>query len=627
MTLEVGKLYEGFKLIEEKNLDDINSMGRIFEHEKSGARLFHLENEDDNKVFSIGFRTPPSDSTGVAHILEHSVLCGSRKFPSKEPFVELAKGSLNTFLNAMTFSDKTMYPVASRNTKDFYNLMDVYMDAVLYPNIHKTDEIMMQEGWHYELDNKDSELTYKGVVYNEMKGAYSSPERVLIGGIQESLFPDTTYGVESGGNPKNIPELTKEQFKDFHKKYYHPSNSFIYLYGDMDLLKTLSFINNEYLKDFDKIEVHSDIDMQQAFDAMKEVTIEYPISLSEQEEDKTYLSLNFVTGSAMDTEAYYALDILESMLLETPSAPLKKAIIDAKIGKDVFGIYDGGILQPVFGIIAKNANEGDKDKFKAVVMDTLRSLVREGLDKKLIESAINSKEFALREADYGGYPKGLIYNIKALDSWLYGASPMMHLQYEATFKKIRTALSTNYFEKLIEKYLLNNSHCTLLVSKPVKGLDEVRTEELKKELEAYKNSLSENELEQLMAQTNRLKERQNTPDSVENIEKLPLLSLKDIDPSIEKLPTIEKEESGIKILHHDLFTSGIAYVNLYFDTNAVAQEDIPYLAILTRVLGSIATETIAMSNYPMRLISIRVELILQPELSMKQADMMCFIQS
>ena len=347
MEYTVGKVYHGFKLERQEKVEELNSIARIFEHEKTGAKLLHLENDDSNKVFSIGFKTPPSDDTGVAHILEHSVLCGSKKFPTKEPFVELIKGSLNTFLNAMTFSDKTIYPLASKNEKDFFNLMDVYLDAVFYPNIYSTKEILMQEGWHYELENIEDELTYKGVVYNEMKGAFSSPDGVLMRNIQGSLFENNTYGCESGGDPEFIPDLTQEEFLGFHTKYYHPSNSFIFLYGDGNLDKMLAFINDNYLVNFERREVNAEILPEKPFNKMKEVVKEYSISVEDSSEEKTFMAMNFVAGSSMDDELYLALSTLEYLLLETQGAPLKQALLDAELGKDVYGYFDGSILQPV----------------------------------------------------------------------------------------------------------------------------------------------------------------------------------------------------------------------------------------------------------------------------------------
>lgn len=588
--MEAGKIYNGFKLLEEKDIKEVNSKGRLFIHEKTGAQLLQLENDDDNKVFSISFRTPPKNSTGLPHILEHSVLCGSEKFPVKEPFVELIKGSLNTFLNAMTFSDKTMYPIASRNEKDFFNLMDVYLDAVLHPNIYKYPEILMQEGWHYELEGKDGELTYKGVVYNEMKGAFSSPESILFRKIQESLFPETPYGVESGGDPDVIPELTQEEFLDFHKKYYHPSNSYIFLYGNGDILKQLQFINEKYLESYDKIQVDSKIPMQEKFSEQRNMVIDYPVSQNEDEKDKTFLSLNFAVSKSTDPEKYLAFDILEHLLLETQAAPLKNALIKAKLGNDVFGAFDSSVLQPVFSVVVKNSNEDKQEEFQRVVFDTLRDLAKNGIDKKLIEASINIKEFRLRESDAQGYPKGLLQGIKIMDSWLHDENPFMHLEFDKTLDKIKTALTENYFERLIEEYLLNNTHRSLLVVRPKKGMAEEKAKNLKDMLERYKNTLSDEAKEKIIEQTQRLRERQTTSDSPEDLEKIPLLSLEDIDRSAEKLPIEEDKVEGIKILKHHIFTNKIAYLNLYFDSSCIEKEDIPYLALLAGILAKVDTE-------------------------------------
>lgn len=591
MEYTIGNVYHGFKLKRQEKVEEINSVARIFEHEKSGARLLHLENDDSNKVFSIGFKTLPSNDTGVAHILEHSVLCGSKKFPTKEPFVELIKGSLNTFLNAMTFSDKTIYPLASKNEKDFFNLMDVYLDAVFHPNIYNTKEILMQEGWHYELENIEDELTYKGVVYNEMKGAFSSPDGVLMRNIQGSLFENNTYKNESGGDPEFIPNLTQEEFLNFHSKYYHPSNSYIFLYGDGNLDKMLAFINDNYLSEFDKKEVDSEILPEKPFDKMKEVTKEYSISIDESESEKTFMAMNFVTGKSTDDELYLSLSTLEYLLLETQGAPLKKALIDAELGNDVYGVFDASILQPVFSIVVKGSEESKKDKFKEVVINTLEDLVKNGIDKKLIEACVNITEFKLREADFQGMPKGLYYYITAMDSWLYGGDPLVHFKYEKNIEKMKQGLTTDYFEKLIDKYLLKNTHSSLLLLVPKKGLADEKEAILKERLKKYKESLSVEELQNIVNETRELIKRQTTPDSHEVLETIPVLSLDDIDKKVEELKVEDIIVNGVRTLHHDVFTSKIAYISFMFDTTCIKEEDIPYISLLGTLLGKLDTKT------------------------------------
>jgi Zn-dependent M16 (insulinase) family peptidase len=589
MDLEKNRVYHGFTLREERRIREINSLGRIFFHEKSGARLLHFENKDDNKVFSVTFRTPPHDSSGIPHILEHSVLCGSRKFPSKEPFVELVKGSLNTFLNAFTFPDKTMYPVASRNLKDFFNLIDVYLDAVLYPNIYEYPEIFMQEGWHHEINSAQEPIQYKGVVYNEMKGVFSSPESVLFRTIPELLFPDTCYGVESGGDPNVIPKLTREAFLDFHKKYYHPSNSYFYAYGDVDILDLLGFLNESYLKDYDRLEVDSRILIQESFSRSVEAKTHYPISADESEKEKTYLSSSFVVGRATDRDLYFSFDVLEYLLLETPAAPLKKALLDAEIGKDVFGQFESSILQPVFSIVVKNSDRDKAEPFKTVVRETLQHLVREGIDKKLIEASINIKEFRLREADFRGFPKGLVYCIQSMDSWLYDSDPFTHLEYEPSLQEIKKALANRYLESLIERFILNNPHCAHVIVEPQKGLTEKKEREIEKELFRYKENLSRFDVKELIKQTERLKKRQMSPDPPESLLAIPLLTLNDIDPEAERLPQEVREEGSHKIFFHPLFTNRIAYIDLFFDIQ-VPQDDLPYCALLSQILGKVSTE-------------------------------------
>ena len=458
-----------YEVLKDEDLKGIKAKGKLLKHKKSGARVLLVENDDNNKVFSIAFRTPPSDSTGVPHIMEHSVLCGSKNFPAKDPFVELVKGSLNTFLNAMTYPDKTVYPVASCNDKDFQNLMHVYMDAVLYPNIYNHDKTFRQEGWSYKLDEKDGELSYNGVVYNEMKGAFSSPEGVLDRVVLNTLFPDNCYANESGGDPEVIPQLTYEQFLDFHRTYYHPSNSYIYLYGDMDAEEKLNWLDQEYLGKYDREPVDSTIRFQEPFAEIQEKVIPYSIASEESEEDNTYLSYNKVVGTSLDKELYLAFQILDYALLSAPGAPLKKALTDAGIGKDIMGSYDNGIYQPIFSVIAKNANAEQKEEFIKVIEDVLKASVKNGIDTKAIEAGINYHEFRYREADFGNYPKGLMYGLQMMDSWLYDdEKPFIHIEALDTFEFLKKQIGTGYYEALIQNYLLDNPHGAIVIVTPEK---------------------------------------------------------------------------------------------------------------------------------------------------------------
>ena len=579
-----------YEVIQKEDLSDIKSQGFLLKHKKSGARVLLMENDDENKVFCIGFRTPPSDSTGVPHIMEHSVLCGSRDFPVKDPFVELVKGSLNTFLNAMTYPDKTVYPVASCNDKDFQNLMHVYMDAVFYPNIYQHDEIFRQEGWSYKLDRPDGELTISGVVYNEMKGAFSSPEGVLDRVILNSLFPDTSYANESGGDPDVIPELTYEQFLDFHRKYYHPSNSYIYLYGDMDMEEKLRWLDEKYLSEFDAAEVDSEIKYQEPFGEMREVVQEYSITSDESEEDKTYLSWNKVIGTSLDEKLYLAFQILDYALLSAPGAPLKKALVDAGVGKDIMGSYDNGVYQPLFSVIAKNANVEQKEEFIRVIEDTLREIAEKGMDKKALRAGINYHEFRFREADFGNYPRGLMYGLQLYDSWLYDeAKPFIHMQAIPTFEFLKSQVDTGYFEDLIRTYLLENTHGAVVIICPERGRTARMDRELAEKLKAYKESLSPEEVQKLVDDTHELEQYQEEESSPEDLAKIPVLKRTDISREIAPIYNDELEIGGVKLVHHNIETNGIGYVTMMFDLSGIREELLPYVGILQSVLGIIDT--------------------------------------
>lgn len=580
-----------YEILEHRYLPDLKSDGALLRHKKSGARLVLLSNEDDNKVFSIGFRTPAPDNTGVPHIMEHTVLCGSRRFPAKDPFVELVKGSLNTFLNAMTYPDKTVYPVASCNDKDFQNLMDVYMDAVLHPNIYQHEEIFRQEGWSYRLENEEADLEYNGVVYNEMKGAFSSPDGVLDREIQHALFPDTTYGNESGGDPDEIPSLTYEAYLDFHRKYYHPSNSYIYLYGDMDMEEKLNWLDREYLSEYDAQEVESEIAIQKPFDKMRDVSMKYSIAGNESEEDNTFLSYNKVIGTSLDRELYLAFEILDYALLSAPGAPLKKALLDAGVGKDITGSYDNGIYQPVFSVIAKNANPDQKETFVKVIEETLESLMKNGIDKKALQAGINYHEFRYREADFGGYPKGLMYGLQIFDSWLYDEnSPFLHVEALDTFAFLKEQVEGRYFEELIQKYLLDNTHGALVTVLPEKGRTARLDAELHQRLQEYKEGLSKEEIQKLVEDTRNLQAYQDAPDSPEDLEKIPVLKREDISREPAPFYNEEMELAGVPVIFHEIETNGIGYLDLLFDLADVPEELLPYVGLLQAVLGIIDTE-------------------------------------
>ena len=415
MTLDVHSTLHGFRVDRAVFVKELGSQAYEMTHVQSGARLLYIKNDDDNKVFSISFRTTPSDSTGVPHICEHSTLCGSRKFPLKEPFVELVKGSLNTFLNAMTFPDKTMYPVASRNAIDFKNLVDVYLDAVFFPNMLKDPEVLMQEGWHYEMETPDAPLSYSGVVYNEMKGVFSSPDAQLERHVMENLFPDTTYGVESGGDPDDIPNLTQADFTAFHDKYYHPSNSYIFLYGDLDIDAMLAFIDGEYLSKFTATHIASEIGRQACPGSIVK-TYPYGVANGEKTEQKTLHSLTYVVDDALDTTLALAFKTLTYALLLSPAAPLKKALVDAGLGQDISGDFQNGLLQPLWGISINGSDPDKQAQILPVVRKALTDLVTKGIDRTLLTGALNRIEFSLREADFAGRPKGRIYCIQCMDT-------------------------------------------------------------------------------------------------------------------------------------------------------------------------------------------------------------------
>lgn len=579
-------LYD-FELIEEREIPELNSRGRLYRHKPTGAELLSIESDDENKSFGISFRTPPSDSTGVAHILEHSVLNGSRKYPVKEPFVELVKGSLKTFVNAFTFPDKTVYPCASQNLQDFYNLIDVYMDAVLHPLI--PPHILDQEGWHYELEDLEGEMIYKGVVYNEMKGVYSDPDSLLEDACQQSLFPGHVYGLNSGGDPAVIPNLTYRQFVDFHHSYYHPSNARIYWYGDDDPEERLRR-TSEYLKEFQALEVASDIPLAEAFS--QPVWVEKAYAVSDEEQAKHYICLNWLLTENADPETNLALNILHHILIGTPASPLRKALIDSGLGDDLVG---GGLewhlRQLSFSTGLKGVAGGDLDKVEKLVEDTLDRLAAKGLDPDTVTASMNTVEFSLRENNTGQFPRGIFSMLKALTTWLHDGDPFALLAFEKPLKAIKTRLDAGeaYFEGLIERYFLGNSHRSTVVLKPDPSLNQRLAEEENARLQSVRARMSEEELRGVIENTKKLKAIQETPDTPEALATLPVLELADLDKENKEIPIEVSRIRDAQVLFHDLFTNGILYLNLGFDLHRLPPEYIPYLNLFADGLVKMGT--------------------------------------
>ena len=581
---------EKYEVKDSRRIDELGTDAVLYRHRKSGARVLTMKNEDPNRVFCIAFRTPAADSTGVAHITEHSVLCGSKRFPLKDPFVELVKGSLNTFLNAMTYPDKTVYPIASTNEKDFENLMNVYMDAVLYPNCIRDERTFLQEGWHYELTEEQGPLTLNGVVYNEMKGAFSNPESVLERYTMHALFPDTTYGNESGGDPEEIPNLSYEAFCAFHQRYYHPSNSYIILYGDLDMEEKLAWLDREYLQDFDSIDPDSEIQVQKPFRKPKREEISFAVGDNEPLRKNTYLSCSMVLGDRLSAKEGMAFSVLDYALLSAPGAPLKQAILEAGIGDDVYGGFEEGIRQPYFSIVAKGADKKDEKKFRQLIHDTLLRLSEEGLDRRTLLSAINHDEFQYREADYGRTPKGLVYALTALDSWLYDGEPWENLLCEAIYRELREELDKGYFESLIRRSLLDNPHAAMVVVKPARGLTEKKAQALADRLSGILGAMSSAEKRAMIEKTAALKAYQDEPSTEAQLQTLPLLALEDIDKKAPGYHFTEGEKCGVRTLYTELSSRGILYLRLNFNTACLTEEEIPYAGLLKTVLAYMDTE-------------------------------------
>lgn len=587
---------KAYKVLQEKYIKDVDSKAFILEHIKTKAKVVVMANDDNNKTFSIAFRTPPTDDTGVPHIIEHSVLCGSTKFPSKEPFVELMKASLNTFLNAMTYPDKTVYPVSSCNDKDFQNLMDVYLDAVFHPNMYINEKIFMQEGWHYELEKPEDSITYNGVVYNEMQGAFSSPEQVLMREILHVMYKDNCYTYESGGNPEFIPNLNYQGFLDFHSKYYHPSNSYIYLYGNCDFEEKLKWIDEEYLSKYDAKIIDSKISKQSNFKEMIKHYVQYPVGQDESLNEKTYISKNYLIGEANDSLLWLSLTILSYILFSAPGAVVKQALLDAGIGKKISSSYDSGLIQPLFTIYASGTDKERENEFNEIIDKTLRKCVEEGIDKKQINAAINVFEFKYREADFGRDPKGLIYGLNILDTWLYDEDPFIRLEVEDLFTQIKELVKGDYFESLVTKYFLENGNCGNVVVYPSNELGKEKEEQKQNKLKEFKESLSNEEINKIINNTKELKEYQEAPSKKEDLDKIPYLTREDLKTELEKTSNVVSYEDGVKLIHHNHFTNGIGYLKLMFNTNNLDEEYLPYVGLLCHVLSKVNTKNYTYSQ-------------------------------
>ena len=574
-------------------LQDLASWGLLLRHKKSGARIAVLSNEDRNKVFSIGFKTPPYNDTGLQHILEHSTLCGSRKYPVKDPFVELVKGSLNTFLNAMTYPDKTVYPVASCNDADFRNIMDVYLDAVFYPNIYIHPEIFRQEGWHYEMADKNDTLKVNGVVFNEMKGVYSSADDVLERRIMMNLYPDTCYAFESGGDPKVIPTLKYEDFLAYHKAYYDPSNSYIYLYGDFDVQERLDYLDREYLSAFDggKQKAHPQIGLQPAFDAPRQVRCTYAAAEGTPKEGGTYLSKSWAVGTTLDPKLIVAMDAIDYTLVQAPGAVLKQRLLDAGIGSDIDSGWETSLRQPTYSIIARGADESQKEQFDAIIEDVLKELADKGPDTKMLTAGLQSQEFHYREADFGRFPKGLMYYLSMMDSWLYDETkPFVRIELGDVYKELEESVSSRYFADVVRQWLLDNKTCVDVTLVPDETEAHRREVEEQERLAKIRAGFSDAQLEEIVRSTKALKEYQSEPSPQEDLEKVPMLKLSDISPDPVLPVHLEKQIAGCKVIHTEIPTNGIGYVTLGFSMKNVPNDLLPYVGILSTLQGLMDTE-------------------------------------
>lgn len=591
------KQLHGFTLQEEQYISEYGSQVMLYRHDKTGAQVISVVNDDENKTFGATFRTPVANSKGTPHILEHSVLCGSRKYPIKEPFVELMKGSLNTFLNAFTYPDRTCYPVASTNLQDFYNLVDVYLDAVLHPNCIKDPRIFAQEGWHLELDNPSDPLTFKGVVFNEMKGVYSSPDSVNARITQNVLFPDNSYSQDSGGDPRTIPDLTFEEFKAFYESYYHPSNARFWFYGDDPPEQRLAVLN-AYLDEFEARQVDSTVVGQRLFTEPKHIVDRYAAGLDgeEQGDSKTFVSVNWLLSEdQLDLETELALGFLNYLMLGTSASPLRKALDESGLGESIIG---GGVedelRQPVFSIGLKGVKEEDAAKVEALVFKELERLEKEGFSATSIEAAINTIEFSLRENNTGRFPRGLSLMLRAMSCWIYDRDPFRPMKWKDDLESFKARLGSgeDVFGPLIRRYLLDNSHRVTVELRPDNALGQQIEKEEEERLKKVRESMSPSDLEAVVTSTQELKQRQETPDSPDALACVPSLSLSDIPKEISKVPTsISTSTDGITTLKHDLFTNDVLYMDIALDLTPVPMDLLPLVPLFCRSLTQMGTAT------------------------------------
>ena len=588
--MKKAQLAHGFELKESREIKEIKTVAHRYLHQKSGTELLFLECDDTNKVFNIAFKTIPEDDSGCPHILEHSVLNGSRNYPAKGTFMELVKGSLNTFINAMTSSDWTSYPVASTNDKDFFNLMKVYLDAVLFPKIYEDSRILEQEGWHYELFNEADELKYRGVVYNEMKGAFSSVDSIVSRFCTHAQFPDTPYGFESGGDPEAIPSLTNEAFLAFHARYYHPSNSKIALYGNVDIDAALKIIDSEYLSQFDDPGITHDFAYQKPFAKPKKITYEYPLADDQQPDGQYYLALNYTYGKVTDEHLGPKIQLLADLLMRSPASPLKTAIRNSGLCKDSQIHVSDDILQPTISLVCKQVKAEDLDALATLIKGEFERIVKEGFDKKLVEACINSKEFFLREAQMQRFPKGLFYILGSFGLWNHGGDPLNHMAFEGYITDLRKGITEPYFEQLVSDFFLRNNHASEIHFVPVPGLIAKQEEATKAKLAAHKAGLSKSEIAALIDRSNELKAWQETPDSEEDLLKIPLLSLKDVEPKAGENPTIVENYKEFTLLKHPVNTNGIVYFRQYFDLAHATEDDLPWIMVYTQLLGLVNSQ-------------------------------------